>query len=296
MNQDPYAVLGYPNSSKRVFYFSYWKRKAYELINLIGHVISCWYSRLFRQRKKALMLFYHSSTLQSTSQLGEDLVIFYLWKTFFNCTKNLSYLDIGAHHPIELSNTALLYENGIRGINIEADPTLIDNFNIERPGDINLNIGIGNDSQATTADFYVLNKKGLSTFSKELAEDCVEKDRNADPKKQVGLQIEKIISVPIKTINSVLDQYARSTPDFVSLDAEGLDYSIVASWDFEKYRPAIFCIETDKPKTCRAIYDLMKSKGYYIFTETEANTIFLDKRYKKSFWFYLFESRRIFKS
>jgi hypothetical protein len=47
------------------------------------------------------------------AQHGDDLAIINL----FNCLRirQPSYLDIGAHHPFHLSNTALLYQRGSAG-------------------------------------------------------------------------------------------------------------------------------------------------------------------------------------
>ena len=76
----------------------------------------------------------------SFSQLGEDLIVRYLFEDLGIATP--SYLDIGAHHPFDISNTALLHLSGSTGINIEADPDLIEAFRTS-PDATNLNIGIG---------------------------------------------------------------------------------------------------------------------------------------------------------
>ena len=49
-----------------------------------------------------------------------------------------SYLDIGAHHPYVMSNTAMLYQKGCRGINVEADKELLTAFVEERAEDVNI--------------------------------------------------------------------------------------------------------------------------------------------------------------
>ena len=77
------------------------------------------------------------------AQYGEDYLILNL---FNNLGMDVfSYLDIGASNPFVISNTALLYEKGCRGINVEANPLLIDEFIRLRPDDKNINIGIGID-------------------------------------------------------------------------------------------------------------------------------------------------------
>src|SRR5688572_17355247 len=76
----------------------------------------------------------------SYSQSGEDLIIKYIFDNLG--ISQPSYFDIGAHHPFFLSNTALFYSLGCRGINVEPDPSLFTPFKDKRKEDINLNIGI----------------------------------------------------------------------------------------------------------------------------------------------------------
>jgi hypothetical protein len=59
----------------------------------------------------------------SYSQCGEDIIINFI----LTCLKidKPTYMDIGAHHPFRFSNTALFYEAGCHGINIEPDPTYL---------------------------------------------------------------------------------------------------------------------------------------------------------------------------
>ena len=100
---------------------------------------------------------------KSFSQSGEDLIVKYIFD-ILNIYKP-SYLDIGAHHPTYLSNSALLYLNGSKGINIEPDPLLFKKFLKGRKNDINLNIGISDKEEVL--DFYILNNPTLNTFSKK---------------------------------------------------------------------------------------------------------------------------------
>ncbi len=57
--------------------------------------------------------------------------------------KQPTYLDIGAHHPTYLINTAFFYLKGLRGVCIEPDPFLFAEFKKERKKDTCLNVGIG---------------------------------------------------------------------------------------------------------------------------------------------------------
>ena len=51
------------------------------------------------------------------SQSDEEQVL----NELFNKTQKGFYVDVGCHHPRRYSNTALLYNKGWHGVNIDAD-------------------------------------------------------------------------------------------------------------------------------------------------------------------------------
>jgi FkbM family methyltransferase len=221
--------------------------------------------------RRALSAWEKSRPSVSFSQSGEDLIIRFI----FNALRitEPTYLDIGAYHPIHFSNTYLFYKNGSCGVCVEPDPQLIAAFRRRRPWDICINIGIG-VGQKTTADFYILSSKTLNTFSKSEAEKYA----------GYGQLIEKVIPIPLATINEILNNYfSEKAPNFISLDIEGLDLEVIKTLDFSKYRPEVFCIETltyteDKTEEkVSQIVDYMKSKDYFVYADTYINTIFVDR-------------------
>lgn len=56
--------------------------------------------------------------------------------------KKVRYLDLGANHAKELSNSYAYYENGASGVLVEANPELIDELKEIRPRDIIVNKAI----------------------------------------------------------------------------------------------------------------------------------------------------------
>ena len=74
----------------------------------------------------------------SYSQEGEDLVLHRL----FEGQATGIYVDVGAHHPFRFSNTCLLHTRGWRGINIDATPGSMAQFQRFRPRDVNLELGV----------------------------------------------------------------------------------------------------------------------------------------------------------
>ena len=122
---------------------------------------------LVRTVKAQINRFRHAASHKvSYAQCGEDLIIDYAARTLGIAAGR--YLDIGAHHPIYLSNTCLFYRQGWRGVCVEPDASLLPPFRKFRPQDALLNVGIG--PQAGVRDFYIMSTPTLNTFSRAEAE------------------------------------------------------------------------------------------------------------------------------
>jgi FkbM family methyltransferase len=173
----------------------------------------------------------HSS--KSYSQDGEDMVL----RTFYGEKRKYKgfYVDIGAHHPFRFSNTACFYQNGWRGINIEPIPDLIKKFKRYRKGDINLNVGIAN--QTSELIFYVFNDQALSSFDKELS---LSRHEDSTPYKIV-----KELKIQTYPLSAIFDKYLPENQkiDFLSIDAEGVDFDVLKSNNWEKYVPDFILVE-----------------------------------------------------
>ena len=203
----------------------------------------------------------------SYAQCGEDLIIKFLFDNLRIVQP--SYVDIGAHHPRYINNTAIFYDTGSRGINIEPDPTLFEAFIKDRPADKNLNIGIS--PKASRLDFYHMSAPTLNTFSKKEA-------KNFEKEGYPIISTSKIMTL---NINDVIQEHLGRKPDFINLDAEGLDYEILRTLNFKKYAPTILCVETISfSSTGHGIKDIklikfIESKGYLMYADTNINSIFI---------------------
>lgn len=210
------------------------------------------------------------------SQFGEDIILAHLFAQLD--IKQPTYLDIGANEPRYISNTYYFYSRGSRGVLVEPNPYLFKKLKKFRPKDKVVNTGIGLN-ETKEADFYIFPNyaNGLSTFS----------EKEARHWEQVGMKglgkiaVEKIIKMPLITVNSILETYFNEkAPNFISLDVEGLDLEILKSLDFNKYQPEAICVETlgydDNQQTFKLqeIIDFMLTKNYNIYADTRVNTIF----------------------
>lgn len=212
---------------------------------------------------------------KSWSQCGEDLILHHIFHELR--LDKPTWIDIGAHHPFYLNNTFLFYSQGARGINIEPDPSLCQQFVKERPKDINLNFAIG--EQSGELDFYIFNEPTLNTLVKEEA-DRIHKEHP-------GYFVKEVCKVKIEPLDQVIEKYAQGKfPDLLSLDVEGLDEQILKSIPFEKTAPKVICVETISFSTqgrgvkSVAIPEFLKSKGYMVYADTNINTLFV----KENLW------------
>lgn len=216
------------------------------------------------------------SEKRSFSQCGEDLIVKFIFDQLGIAKP--TYLDIGAHDPYYISNTALLYLNGSRGINVEPDPVLFQKFITERKVDINLNVGVG--EQEGEADFYIINVPTLNTFSKEQAEAY---------NKEGNYEIVKVSKIKLTTLEQILiDNCQNKFPDFLSLDAEGIDDLILSQLATLETKPIVICVETISfSDSGNGIKDLkmqefLKPLGYMLYADTYINSIFvLENRFKR---------------
>lgn len=198
---------------------------------------------------------------KSYSQEGEDMIL----KAIYEQRKNYKgfFVDVGAHHPVRFSNTRYFYKRGWRGINIEPTPTAIRGFRMLRSRDINLNIGVG--PTKGELKFYCFNEPALNSFSKEVSERI--------DKKQSKYKIIKELNIQVLPLSEVFDTYLPENTkiDFMTIDVEGLDYQVLLSNNWDKYKPDILLVEenvnvdniNDSP-----IYNFLKEKGYRFFAKT----------------------------
>jgi FkbM family methyltransferase len=197
------------------------------------------------------------------AQHGEDLILMNYFAMLH--IDKPTYLDIGAHHPINISNTALLYTRGARGVNVEANPNLIGNFYRLRPEDINLNVGVGDS--AGYADFYMYDDhSGLNSFDKTHFDNIP------------GYPYKSIMRIEVMTLDDIVERYCNGIfPDFLNLDTEGWDYKILAAADFSKTNPKLICTEMGEDN---AVKHFLNERGYAMAAKTIANVIFVRKEFE----------------
>jgi FkbM family methyltransferase len=208
---------------------------------------------------------------ESFSQCGEDLVVAFM--AYYLGIPKVTYLDVGANDPVQLSNTYYFYKKGHRGVLVEPNRALCKLLREKRPADTTVEAGIG-VTAVKEADYYIMTYDGLNTFSKEEADHQVEVTKGE-------VAIREVIKLPLLNINDVMDEHFRGAPAFLSVDTEGMDLAILKSIDYARFRPKIICAETlvsGTRKTRPEIPEFMATQGYVVRGGSFVNTIFVDAK------------------
>jgi FkbM family methyltransferase len=212
---------------------------------------------------KILTPFIHYA-LASYSQHNEDLLIDLLT----GIKKKGFYVDIGANDPSFNSNTKKFYLRNWTGINVEPNVKAYQKLSQYRPNDINLNLAVsGNEGDFT---FYQLSDDStLSTLDLPTAKKMAE---------MLNLTIAEV-KVKTQSLEKILDAHAgNNTIDFMSVDAEGHDLTVLKSNNWVKYRPGILIVESNNEfEDIRKYLDI---NDYMHIFSNYYNAIFIDKRTK----------------
>ncbi len=212
----------------------------------------------FKNRVEARI--YAMNKYDSYSQYGEDKLIYQLLKKLN--PQNALYIDIGANHPIKISNTYLLYRNGMRGIVIEPNSDLLHLFEIVRREDIRLNIGVG--SSSCVQEFLMTDAHARNSFGK-----------NTEYMKKHSINVCKKIKIPVLSLDDVMKNFAQKV-SFLSIDTEGMELEILNGSIKTLDKTYLLCIEAGTQDERREILNALNGK-FELIEDNGCNLIMYNK-------------------
>jgi FkbM family methyltransferase len=221
--------------------------------------------RAVRKLMTPLLWNYSSAEYQcanvSFSQFGEDVICSYLFKDgTAGC-----YVDVGAFHPLLLSNTYMLYRKGWRGLAIDANPGVASLFARFRPGDTFIHSAVGvEQGQIEMAMF------DDGTFN------CTADQLDKVPER-VRRSARRVI-VPINSLATIFAERKIGAVEFLNVDCEGNDLKVLQSNDWSRWKPKVICVE-DHAKDWQQseIVSYLASLGYVLKFRAVFSSIFVLK-------------------
>ncbi|MBD0335355.1 MAG: FkbM family methyltransferase [Cyanobacteria bacterium Co-bin13] len=187
----------------------------------------------------------------SYSQNGEDVYLGH----FFKGQDTGFYVDVGAFHPRQFSNTYSLYKRGWQGINIDANRSAISLFRTVRPRDMNVFAAISDTPAAV--EFHKWGNNSGNTLSPLTAKAMAAE--NGPPAEIEVLETCRLADILSQHISE------HQPIDLLNVDVEGLDLAVLKSNDWSKYRPRVVVVE----EFAFSLPDLLDSAIYQYLTSLD---------------------------
>ena len=174
----------------------------------------------------------------------------YIIRDFFQDRRDGVFVDVGAYHAREHSNTYRLERDlGWRGLAIDANASFAPEYRQHRPHTRFITAFVGaTDTGTGTLHVYErepLVASGDPSFTAEWGKPT------------------KTMTAPNRTLNSLLSEYGVARVDFVSMDIETGEPAALAGFAIGSFKPALVCIEAHYPVR-QQILDYFARAGYVI--------------------------------
>lgn len=207
-----------------------------------------------------------SADYRFTSQAGQDAVVDRVLKG----ERNGVFVDVGGYDGVTGSNTLFLEVfRGWSGVLVEPVPAQLSRAKAVRRCPC-----LGVAVAATEGDAEFIEVKAGMTQMSGLAQtyDSGLLDQvRADPRHK-----ENVLTVPTRTLPSIIDETGTKTPDFLSLDIEGGEVAVLEAFPFDDYRPRLWSIENNT--STGRIPEIMRAAGYDLIEFCGPDDVYLDNR------------------
>jgi FkbM family methyltransferase len=182
------------------------------------------------------------------------------------------YIDIGAGHPVYDNVSFAFYLRGWSGITVEPNPWLAQLSESVRPLDVRIPSLIG--EKPGTATYYLVEDfHGLSTTIEGHA-------RAAEI--EYG-KLSRTITMPVRTLLSLCEQFVPGAIDFLKIDVEGAERAVLLGGDWRRFRPKIVVAEALAPVTMAPAWDtwepLLLESGYRFACFDSLNRYYVAEEY-----------------
>lgn len=177
-----------------------------------------------------------------------------LVREFFGGDSKGFFVEVGANDPKEGSQSWHLESLGWNGILIEPQPELAAKLQSARTASV---FAVACSSPGRAGRAMPLHVAGpFSSLEPALV--------------VTGIRSEKVIEVPVKTLDEVLaDAHAPSPIDFVSLDVEGHELDVLQGFDLQRWHPRLILLEDHVSGLAKHFF--LSRAGYRLIRRTGLN-------------------------
>jgi FkbM family methyltransferase len=193
--------------------------------------------------------------VNSYSQFGEDVL---MWN-YFQGKRDGFFVEIGANHPTQNSQSWLFEQQGWKGILVEPLAKNCDLLRQQRPGSRVFHYALGAPEQRGRARLNVA-ANGDAVSGLVVNE---------------GVVVERTEEVEVKTLDEVLAEAGNPKIDFVSIDVEGMELNVLQGFDLARHRPGVLLVEDWLHGL--AVHRHLAQHGYRVVKRTGVNNWYIPK-------------------
>jgi FkbM family methyltransferase len=177
-----------------------------------------------------------------------------LVRAFFAGAQSGFFVEVGANRPQQESQTWHLERLGWTGLLIEPQPDLAEDLRRDRSAKV---VAVACSSPRNAGRLMRLHVAGALS--------ALDRDRMAP-----GAQPERIIEVPIRTLDDILSEAGAPTGfDFLSIDVEGHELEVLSGFAVMRWRPRLILLEDHVGSLAK--HRFLKSAGYRLIRRFENN-------------------------
>lgn len=211
----------------------------------------------------------------TVSQYGEDVIFDRLLRPGPRGT----YVDVGANHPVDGSNTFRLYAKGWNGLAIDPNPAFAALYRQHRPRDIWLTAGVS--ATPGTLTYHEFATSVFNTFDPAQVTHLVSE----------GRQVVGRIEVACRPLSAIVDEMLPDRQiDLLNIDCEGMDLEVLRSLDLSVRRPTVLILEDYKryrafqDGTAEGAFDhAIRELGYAPIAQSAWSAIFVARDWQRLF-------------
>lgn len=168
------------------------------------------------------------------------------------------FVEVGAAHPRELSNTVTLVDHfQWHGLRVDPNPVFAElHEQLSIPGVTFRRAAVGTDEGAVVP-FLVAGS--LSTRMEH-----VRSDGHADARRRIATS-ESVVQVPIRRLDSLLTEVdAPEWIDYMSIDTEGSELDVLESFPWSEHKVGLITVEYNFDNARREAFDrLLAAQGLH---------------------------------
>ena len=148
----------------------------------------------------------------------------------FFCNQPGVFVEAGANHPVEGSQTYLLEQHGWRGVLIEPNPKLASLCREQRP-----------DSRVF--ECAVVQPGGPDQVLMAIPADQTDAQASITAAEQNITNAQATFVCPARTLDSILNEAGINRIDFFSIDLEGYEAMALLGFSWERWKPQLLSVE-----------------------------------------------------